>query len=190
VRARAAVGLAIALATAATAASAAPARPVATGFDCHRAITPAEWRSVLGKPVTVKTGESIQDCLWKAGTRSFTGGISAYPAVYRVWHRLYTSDATGVDRRPSWCMETDHKRTLLHSFGGDFAWSVESRQYNIPGPRAYNCPAVKSLTETSRAVYVIHHGRVLLIRDAAQPGRRAATIAQVIRLAHFAVRHF
>jgi hypothetical protein len=183
-------GLFVALAVAA-----APAHGRITAFDCKRVVTPAEWRAVMGLSITVRYGENAHDCLWSHGrvAQVPNGGMSAYPAIYRIWHdQIYRDDRKPVISRPDWCEEVDQTLTRLTSFHGDFAWSLESVQYRIPGDSS--CPATNQLVAKARTVTVVHHGRLLRIGSGddftGSAPRLGATMAQLTSLAHKAVRRF
>jgi hypothetical protein len=166
----------------------------ANSWDCKRVITPAEWRGVLGTSITVRDGESAQDCLWfhrnPAGAPS--GGISGYPAIYRIWHRIYLDDKTQTKRIADSCNEVDGTRTLLRTFHGDFAWESEYSTYMIPGGES--CPAARKLVGITRSVYVVHHHRLFKLSSSDDyynaPHRLGASMAQLERLAHKGVRRF
>jgi hypothetical protein len=178
----------------ASAAAVAPAQGITT-FDCKRVITPAEWRSIMGTSITVQYGENDHDCLWfhRTVAQIPNGGITAYPAIYRIWHdQIYRDDKKQVIRKPKWCDEVDQTLTRLQSFHGDFAWSLESVQYRIPG--GSTCPATKQLVAKGRTVTVVHHGRLFRIGSGddftGKTARLGASMAQLTTLAHKAVRRF
>jgi hypothetical protein len=179
---------------AASAAAVTPAHGITT-FDCKRVITPAEWRSIMGMSIKVQYGENDHDCLWfhREVAQMPNGAISAYPAIYRIWHdQIYRDDSKQVIRKPEWCDEVDQTLTRLRSFHGDFAWSLESTEYRIPGPSS--CPATKKLVSKGRTVTVVHHGRLFRIGSGddftGKTGRLGATMTELTSLAHEAVPRF
>jgi hypothetical protein len=169
-----------------------PAPAATTRFDCKRVITPGEWRAATGASIKVRYGENDHDCLWfhaRPGG-NMSGGVSAYPSPFRIWHQIYVGDATR-NRRTAPCGEDDSTRTRLHAFGPDFAWSAEHRLSNVPGAESF-CPAMKTLTGIDRSVYVFHHGRLLKLQsaDAVALHTTGASLAALERLAHSATRRF
>jgi hypothetical protein len=150
----------------------------ADAADCKRIVTPGEWSRALGTSITVRYGENTHDCNWFHGrSRTPHGGLSAYPAVYRIWHRLYKGQATGRHLDSSGCLASDSKRTILKSFGHDFAWATDSKTHDI-------CDG--NFATEEHFVYVVHHHRLLLVRSEG----KGATVAQLERVAHHAVRRF
>jgi hypothetical protein len=166
----------------------------ATTWNCKRVISSADWQRVLGTSIKVQYGESAIDCLWfhrRLGSHP-AGGISGYPAVYKIWHRIYVDDATG-SKRYGECEEADTTRTRLTSFHGDFAWSTELRQYAVASA-AYDCPGTKTLKAITRSVYVVHHHRLFKIDTSTaygqRPGAHEPAMLQLVKLAHIGTRRF
>jgi hypothetical protein len=178
-----------AIALSALAAPAQATRP----FDCKRVITPAEWRAVLGTSIHLEYNDNRQDCLWshgRAGT-GIEGLITGYRASSKDWHRQYRYEPT--ETRPLFpCGEDDQTRTRLGSFGSHFAWSVEHAFFDLPG-KDPECAPAKTLTTIDRSVYVVYHGRLLMVNSGdsyVEPVSTGASFDQLERLAHKAIRRF
>jgi hypothetical protein len=163
-------------------------------WDCKRVISAAEWRRILGTSIKVQYGESQIDCLWshRGPGSSPQGLMSAYPAVYKIWHQIYVGDATG-SKRFGQCEEADRVRSRLSGFHGDFGWTVEKRDYGVLGTESY-CPSAKTLKSVTRSVYVVHHRRLFKLGTSTaygeRPGTREPTLSQLVQLAHKATHRF